>query len=67
MFDSGHGLHGSTVYAGIDTKTGDLVAISEWMLKWRHVGRKSGSNKDSEDKEGETFMKQVDIFLNAKL
>ncbi|XP_045185726.2 eIF-2-alpha kinase GCN2-like [Mercenaria mercenaria] len=55
----GHGVHGSTVYAGVDTKTGDLVAISEWVLKWTHIGHKSASSKDSEDKEGETYMKQV--------
>jgi hypothetical protein len=58
----GHGVHGSTVYAGVDTKTGDLVAISEWVLKWRHVGRKSANNKDVEDKEGESYMKQVTFF-----
>ena len=55
-FKLGHGVHGSTVYAGIDTKSGELVAISEWVLKWRHVAR--GSKKDK-DEEGEKYMKQV--------
>ncbi|KAL4238496.1 Eukaryotic translation initiation factor 2 alpha kinase 4 [Mactra antiquata] len=55
----GHGVHGSTVYAGVDTKTGDLVAISEWVLKWMHLSRKSASNKYEKDQEGEKYKKLV--------
>ncbi|WAR18478.1 E2AK4-like protein [Mya arenaria] len=56
----GHGLHGSTVYAGIDTNTGELVAISEWVLKWRHAAKKAGSSGRVEgDTEGEGYSKQV--------
>lgn len=29
----GHSTQGSVVYAGVDTTTGELFAISEWMLK----------------------------------
>ncbi|CAG2212086.1 EIF2AK4 [Mytilus edulis] len=55
----GHSVHGSTVYAGIDTASGELVAISEWVLKWRHIKQKRTQRVDYEDKEGATYLKQV--------
>lgn len=57
----GHGSSGSTVYVGIDTTSGELVTISEWVLKWRHYGRKKILRKDDvdEDKEGTACLKQV--------
>ena len=60
IFLPGHGSNGSTVYAGLDTKTGDLVAIAEWVLKWRHIARKKQTETRLEgDKEAETYQKQV--------
>ncbi|XP_063427677.1 eIF-2-alpha kinase GCN2-like [Mytilus trossulus] len=55
----GHSVHGSTVYAGIDTASGELVAISEWVLKWRHIKQKRTQRVDYEDKEGATYLKQI--------
>lgn len=59
---SGHGNGGSAVFAGIDTTTGELVAISEWVLKWRHIGRKKLLESiKSEDKEGSVYLKHVSL------
>lgn len=60
----GHGSSGSTVYVGIDTTSGELVTISEWVLKWRHYGRKKILRKDDvdEDKEGTACLKQVGLI-----
>ena len=55
----GHSVHGSTVYAGIDTTSGELVAISEWVLKWRHISKKKVQRADYEDKDGTLHLKQV--------
>ncbi|XP_061166164.1 eIF-2-alpha kinase GCN2-like [Saccostrea echinata] len=57
----GHGSSGNTVYVGIDTTSGELVTISEWVLKWRHYGRKKLLRKEDEDedKEGAACLKQV--------
>ncbi|XP_048732268.2 eIF-2-alpha kinase GCN2-like [Ostrea edulis] len=57
----GHGSSGNTVYVGIDTTSGELVTISEWVLKWRHYGRKKLLRKEDEDedKEGVACLKQV--------
>lgn len=57
----GHGSSGNTVYVGIDTTSGELVTISEWVLKWRHYGRKKILRKEDgdEDKEGAACLKQV--------
>ncbi|KAJ8309409.1 hypothetical protein KUTeg_014283 [Tegillarca granosa] len=56
----GHGNGGSAVFAGIDTNTGELVAISEWVLKWRHIGRKKLLESiKSEDKEGSVYLKHI--------
>ncbi|KAH3854167.1 hypothetical protein DPMN_096706, partial [Dreissena polymorpha] len=56
----GHGLHGSTVYVGLDTKSGELVAISEWVLKWRKARKASTKPaEDQRDTERDEYMKQV--------
>ena len=49
------------MYVGIDTTSGELVTISEWVLKWRHYGRKKILRKEDgdEDKEGAACLKQV--------
>ena len=59
----GHGSSGNTVYVGIDTTSGELVTISEWVLKWRHYGRKKILRKEDgdEDKEGAACLKQVGL------
>jgi hypothetical protein len=44
----------------MDTETGELVAISEWVLQWRHVGRKLGhDDKEECAKEASKYLKQV--------
>ncbi|XP_064621826.1 eIF-2-alpha kinase GCN2-like isoform X2 [Lineus longissimus] len=56
----GHSARGSTVYAGMDTETGELVSIAEWVLQWRHVGRKMGvDDKEEYEKEASKYLKQV--------
>lgn len=52
------------MYVGIDTTSGELVTISEWVLKWRHYGRKKILRKDDvdEDKEGTACLKQVGLI-----
>ena len=47
------------MYAGIDTTSGELVAISEWVLKWRHISKKKVQRADYEDKDGTLHLKQV--------
>ena len=41
----------------MDTVTGALVTITEWVLKWRHVTKPG--NKDEPDKEAQKYIKQV--------
>nr|KAG5714446.1 hypothetical protein BaRGS_006892 [Batillaria attramentaria] len=57
----GHSSSGSTVYAGMDSSTGELVVITEWVLKWRHMGKKAHVKVADldEDKEGNNYLKQV--------
>ncbi|KAK3093827.1 hypothetical protein FSP39_020697, partial [Pinctada imbricata] len=40
---------------------GELVAISEWVLKWRHCSKKKNARRDDDDldKEAATYLKQV--------
>lgn len=56
----GHSPRGSTVYAGMDTSTGELVTVAEWELKWWHTNRKlDADDKDLYANEESKFMKQV--------
>nr|XP_006824933.1 PREDICTED: eukaryotic translation initiation factor 2-alpha kinase 4-like [Saccoglossus kowalevskii] len=50
----GQGSSGSKVYVGMDTASGELVAIGEWVLKWRHS---IGGDNDSE--QAAQYMKKV--------
>ena len=45
------------MYAGMDTETGTVVTITEWVLKWCHYGSKK--NNTEKDKESIEYMKQV--------
>ena len=58
---AGQGGGGSTVYCGMDQRTGENVAITEWVFKWRTVAKKAhfkAADLD-EDKEGKAYLKQV--------
>ncbi|XP_069116071.1 eIF-2-alpha kinase GCN2-like [Argopecten irradians] len=55
----GHSNNGSTVYAGIDTQTGDLVAVVEWILRWHNSGRRKLTNTKEDDKDISLYTKQV--------
>ncbi|ELU08629.1 hypothetical protein CAPTEDRAFT_99925, partial [Capitella teleta] len=56
----GHSARGSTVYSGMDTQTGELVAIVEWNIKWRSFKRKLNLQEKEEDqKEGSKYLKQL--------
>ena len=56
----GQSHRGSTVYVGMDTKTGQLVTITEWTLKWRHAHRKLDvDERTQEEKDAAKYMKQV--------
>ena len=62
MYGIGHSPRGSTVYAGMDISTGDLVAISEWVLKWRHINRRLNMDeREIDEKEANKYMKQVSV------
>ncbi|CAL1531309.1 unnamed protein product, partial [Lymnaea stagnalis] len=50
---------GSTMYAGMDMASGELVAVGEWIMKWRHVSKKSNTYDKEEDPEGAVHLKQV--------
>nr|WAQ68452.1 eIF-2-alpha kinase GCN2 [Haliotis discus hannai] len=54
-----HNPNGSTLYAGMDTNTGTLVSICEWVLKWRHFANKTSHIDIEEDKDATTYMKQI--------
>lgn len=45
----------------MDTNTGTLVSICEWVLKWRHFANKTSHIDIEEDKDATTYMKQVCI------
>ena len=50
----------STVYTGMDTETGELVAVAEWIVQWRQVARKLNTElKRENEKQAATYMKQV--------
>ena len=58
---AGQGGGGSTVYCGMDQRTGENVAITEWVFKWRTIAKKAhfkAADLD-EDKEGKAYLKQV--------
>ncbi|BFZ11743.1 hypothetical protein BsWGS_14782 [Bradybaena similaris] len=55
----GHSSSGSTIYAGMDKGSGDLVAVAEWVMQWRNVGKRQNSLDREDDKEGESHMKQI--------
>ncbi|KAL5008543.1 hypothetical protein ScPMuIL_014124 [Solemya velum] len=57
----GHGFEGSTVYVGIDTHTGQLVAISEWVMKWCHIASRGNVDKkiETDPKAAASCLKQV--------
>lgn len=61
--DTGHSSSGSTMYAGMDMASGELVAVGEWTLKWRHFTKKASSVDKEEDTEGASHLKQVDSSL----
>ena len=53
-------MRGSTVYAGLDTSTGELVAVVEWVLRWRQANRKLNVEDRKEDEEQTVnYVKQV--------
>ncbi|XP_041355156.1 eIF-2-alpha kinase GCN2-like [Gigantopelta aegis] len=54
----GHSPTGSTLYAGMDTETGTMVTITEWVLKWRHYGGRKNTDTEK-DKESIEYMKQI--------
>lgn len=39
------------------------MAVTEWVLKWRHIGKKAHTKAtqmdEKDDKEGATYLKQV--------
>ena len=44
----------------MDTKSGELVSISEWVVKWRHANRKLNMDeRELDDLESAKYMKQV--------
>ncbi|XP_064601948.1 eIF-2-alpha kinase GCN2-like [Liolophura sinensis] len=55
----GHSVRGSTVFAGMDTVTGELVTVTEWVLKWRHVARRLPPEREEEDSEAKAYLKQI--------
>ncbi len=57
---SGSSSRGSTVFAGMDTRTGQLVSIAEWTLQWRHLSRKLDvDDRRQEDRDAAPYIKQV--------
>ena len=56
----GQSSRGSTVYAGMDATTGQLVAVIEWTLKWRRACRKLDVDEQEKEKEDAAkYMKRV--------
>ncbi|XP_012935952.1 eIF-2-alpha kinase GCN2 isoform X1 [Aplysia californica] len=55
----GHSPRGRTTYAGMDSSTGELVAVAEWVLKWRNFSKRASTQDKGEDKEGASHLKQV--------
>ena len=51
---SGHSDQGSTTYTAMDTHSGELLAISEWTLRWN---KHSTEQTDMAD-----YMKQVSVY-----
>ena len=58
---AGQGGGGSTGYCGMDQRTGENVAITEWVFKWRTVAKKAHFKVADldEDDEGKAYLKQV--------
>ncbi|XP_022092964.1 eIF-2-alpha kinase GCN2-like isoform X2 [Acanthaster planci] len=51
------GDKGSTIYVGMDTSTGELVTLREWVMKWKHgKGRKP---LPDEEQAAENCVKQL--------
>ncbi|XP_071963594.1 eIF-2-alpha kinase GCN2-like [Antedon mediterranea] len=53
----GEGISGSKVYVGMDGGSGQLVAVCEWIMKWKHSkGRKP---LPDEEKNADSCIKQL--------
>ena len=50
------------MYAGMDMASGEVVAVAEWLLKWRNFNKKANFSREGVDKEGEGHLKQVGYF-----
>ncbi|XP_076353947.1 eukaryotic translation initiation factor 2 alpha kinase Gcn2 isoform X2 [Tachypleus tridentatus] len=56
----GHSPRGSAVFAGMDTNTGELLTITEWVIKWRHLSRKpTSAEMEVFRKESSAYLKQI--------
>ncbi|XP_022239338.1 eIF-2-alpha kinase GCN2-like [Limulus polyphemus] len=56
----GHSPRGCVVFVGMDTNTGELLTITEWVIKWRHLGRKPTSvEMEVFHKEASAYLKQI--------
>ncbi len=50
------------MYVGMDTDTGELVAINEWVLHWRHPSRKLHLDDNTDDENiSSKYLKQVTL------
>ncbi|XP_077990931.1 eIF-2-alpha kinase GCN2-like [Glandiceps talaboti] len=50
---------GGRMYVALDCSTGELVAICEWVLKWRHSRKSLSLVEDSDREKVAQYMKQV--------
>ena len=65
LLPTGHGSRGSTVYACMDQTTGELLAVTEWIIQWRLSTKKVKKEMDVDQKEAQYFMGQVILFLSS--
>ncbi|XP_066598971.1 eIF-2-alpha kinase GCN2 [Prorops nasuta] len=56
----GHSPRGSVVYAGVDTTTGDLLAVNEWTLK------SDTTNKDEANPEATAYSRLIKQIVSLE-
>ena len=51
----------------MDQATGELLAVTEWIIQWRLPTKKVKKEMDVDQKEAQYFMGQVILFFLSSL
>ena len=63
---SGHSARGSAAYACIERDSGQLLALTEWNIRWRIAakGTQKLASREEDDRQAAKFPPQVNVILS---